>query len=71
MIATLPAVQHSCRASELNTTYSPERKRSDKRLANRRHRRHLNARTRTFIHDPELFESEGFDAPSLSSWDID
>ena len=71
MIATHPAVQWSCRDSQLNTHYSPKSKRANKRNANRRHRRHLNARVRGFVRDPELFECEGFDAPSLSSWDID
>jgi hypothetical protein len=70
MIATLPAVQHNCKWARRIVCYSAHVARQDKRIANRRHRRHLNRVTRAFIKDPELFDSEGFDAPSLSSWDI-
>lgn len=70
MIATLPAVQHSCKWARRVVCYRPEARHKDKRIANRRHRRHLNRVTRSFVLDPDRFDSEGFDAPSLSSWDI-
>lgn len=69
MIATLPAVQRNCR--HIHICYSPTAKRVDKRNANRRHRRALNRVTRSFIKDPERFDDEGFNAPSMSNWDID
>ena len=43
---------------------------ADKRIANRRYRRVLNAITRIFIQEPELFDDEPFMAPSLSMWDL-
>lgn len=70
MRATLPAVQHNCKSARRIVCYRADTAREDKRIANRRHRRYLNRVTRSFIKDPELFDSEGFDAPSLSSWDI-
>lgn len=69
MIATLPAVQHNCK--HIHICYRPDTKREDKRNANRRHRRALNRVTRAFINDPERFDNEGFNAPSMSNWDID
>lgn len=69
MIATLPAVQYNCR--HIHICYSPTSKRADKRNANRRHRRALNRVTRSFVKDPERFDDEGFNAPSMSNWDID
>lgn len=70
MIATLPAVQANCSRVKRYACMSDNFIRDEKRIANRRHRRYLNRVTRSFIQDPELFDSEGFDAPSLSSWDL-
>jgi hypothetical protein len=70
MIATLPAVQFSCKRARHIVCMDRKDARWDKRNANRRHRRALNRVTREFIRDPERFENEGFNAPSLSSWDI-
>lgn len=70
MVTILPAVQHNCKGARRIVCYSPSAKRKDKRIANRRHRRALNAKTRGFARDPELFYGEDFAAPSLSSWDI-
>ena len=67
MIASQPAVQFNARyAKRCGVSFHHE-----KRLANRRHRRHLNAVTRGFISDPEAFYAEGFDAPSVSDYDLD
>lgn len=70
MITTLPAVQFGCKRAHRYINYGGPRKRWDKRNANRRHRRALNRITHTFVHDPERFEGEGFNTPSLSPWDI-
>lgn len=70
MIPTLPAVQHSCKDARRIVCMNQKSARDDKRFANRRHRRALNRITRNFMRDPELFEDEGFNAPSLSSWDL-
>lgn len=70
MIATLPAVQANCSRVKRYACIGDNFIRDEKRIANRRHRRYLNRVTRSFIKDPELFDSEGFDAPSLSSWDL-
>lgn len=70
MIASLPAVQFSCKHARHIICFDRINARWDKRNANRRHRRALNHVTRGFIHDPERFYDEGFNAPSLSSWDI-
>lgn len=70
MIATLPAVQFNCKSARRIVCYKADTARDDKRIANRRHRRALNRITRSFIRDPERFDNEGFNAPSLSSWDI-
>lgn len=70
MIATLPAVQSGCSRCKRYTCMSDRSLRDDKRIANRRHRRHLNRVTRSFVLDPGLFDDEGFNAPSLSSWDL-
>lgn len=70
MIATLPSVQHSCKYARRVVTYGANARRNDKRDANRRHRRALNRVTRGFVRAPERFDSEGFNAPSLSAWDI-
>lgn len=70
MNAPHPAVQRECgRARRLVCggvrSYSDE-----KRIANRRHRRALNRKTRGFVRDPDRFDREDFAAPTLSSWDI-
>lgn len=70
MIASFPAVTLCCKKARRYICYSPRTKRSDKRVANRRHRRYLNLVTRSFINDPELFDCEGFDAPTFTSWEI-
>lgn len=70
MISTLPSVQFNCKKARSQVCYSPRARRSDKRIANRRHRHHLNMKSRRFIKEPWLFDDEPFAAPSLSSWDI-
>jgi hypothetical protein len=74
MIATKPAVQKSCSHVKRFVCYSSHasaiRQSWEKRNANRRHRRALNRATRQMLHDPERWWSEGFNAPSLSSWDL-
>ena len=70
MIATRPAVQKINRVRRY-VSIGADLMHYHKREANRRHRRYLNERTKAFVKDPELFDHEGFDAPSLSSWDID
>lgn len=70
MIATLPAVQANCSRCKRYACMSDRFIRDEKRIANRRHRRYLNQVTRSFVLDPELFDDEGFCAPSLSSWDL-
>jgi len=69
MIASKPAVQHNCKHARRVVCYNTSA--VDKRIANRRHRRYLNRTTRGFVLEPEAFDSEGFDAPSFSDWDID
>jgi len=70
MITSLPAVQANCSHVHRYVCLSAENLRATKRIANRRYRRALNRITRKFINDPELFYDEGFNAPSLSSWDL-
>jgi len=70
MIATLPAVQANCSHVKRMACISSNCIRTEKRIANRRHRRALNRITRQFVRDPERFDDEGFNAPSLSSWDL-
>lgn len=70
MIATLPAVQFNCHRHHIYCFISPQTIRYEKRNANRRHRRALNRATRMMCRDPERWWNEGFDAPSLSSWDL-
>jgi len=70
MMTTLPAVQFGCKRARRIVTYSASQARSDKRCANRRHRRALNRATRRFVLAPEDFDNEGFNVPSLSPWDI-
>ena len=68
MIATLPAVQFSCKRARRIVCTPPGS--IEKRIANRRHRRALNLATRRMTQDPERFDSETFHAPSLSIWDL-
>ena len=70
MIATKPAVQSSCKDAKRIVHMSARHIRDEKRIANRRHRRALNKATRKCQHDPERFYDEGFNAPTLSSWDL-
>lgn len=70
MIATLPAVQAACKLAHRYVVISASCMRYEKRIANRRHRRALNRATDKMIHDPDRWWDEGFNAPSLSSWDL-
>ena len=70
MIATLPAVQANCSRVRRYACIGEDTIRYEKRNANRRHRRALNLATRQMCHDPERWWDEGFNAPSLSSWDL-
>jgi hypothetical protein len=70
MIATLPAVQGGCRGVRRYACIGDDTMRDYKRTANRRHRRALNRATRRMIQDPERWWDEGFNAPSLSDWDL-
>ena len=71
MIATLPAVQASCSRVHRYVCMGADTLLFFKRNANRRHRRALNRATRQMAQDPERWWDEGFNAPSLSSWDLD
>lgn len=67
MISSHPAVQFNSRyAKHGNVSF-----RHEKRLANRKHRHYLTASTRRFINDLESYYSEGFDAPTLSNYELD
>jgi hypothetical protein len=70
MIATLPAVQANCSRVKRYACISTNSFSHDKRVANRRHRRALNRATRQMVSDPDRWWDEGFNAPSLSSWDL-
>ena len=70
MQTRLPAVQSGVSRISRYVCCSRHGHWNDKRIANRRHRRYLNALTRSFEHDPELFDDEPFIAPSLSCWDL-
>jgi hypothetical protein len=70
MITSLPAVQFSCKRAYRIIQKGRRNARWQKQHANRGHRRFLNRATRAFVHDPERFDGEAFDAPSLSSWDL-
>jgi hypothetical protein len=70
MITSLPAVQFSCRWARRVVSNGRSARRSDKREANRCHRRALNRATRAMRVDPDRFYDETFNAPSLSDWDI-
>ncbi len=67
MITSFPAVQFNSRWAK----HSDVSFRREKRIANRRHRHYLNAVTRNFVADPESFYDEGFDAPTLTNYDLD
>lgn len=68
MISTFPAVQFNVKWAR--RIVSCKHLADDKRIANRRHRRALNRVTRTFVLDPDRFDDEGFNAPTLSDWDV-
>jgi hypothetical protein len=70
MISTLPAVQANCSHVSRYACISPQTIYWEKRYANRRHRRALNRATRQMASDPDRWWDEGFNAPSLSSWDL-
>jgi len=70
MITSLPAVQANCSRVKRYICVSEKVVRWEKRIANRRHRRALDRITRQMAHDPERWWDEGFNAPSLSSWDL-
>lgn len=70
MKATYPAVQKNCKEARKIACISDNSFRTDKRNANRRHRRYLNRVTNAFVRDPDRFDREGFDAPTLSSWEL-
>lgn len=70
MIATLPAVQANCSHVNRHSCIKSDTIREEKRNANRRHRRALNRAARRIAQDPERWWDEGFNAPSLSSWDL-
>lgn len=67
MITALPAVQWLHPRSRKYFDIYPS---TAKRMANRRHRRALNQTTRMLELDPDAFDVETFDAPSLSTWDL-
>jgi len=69
MQTSKPAVQHNTK--HINVCYSPNAKRKDKRIANRRYRHALNSTTRKLQKDSERFWNEGFNTPTFSDWDID
>lgn len=70
MIPTHPSVQFSIKAAYRWIYKAAWRARWAKARANRRHRHTLNRITRGFVRDPEAFEDESFEAPSLSGYDI-
>jgi hypothetical protein len=70
MIATTPAVQAYTSRLSRYIGASAKGIRDEKRIANRRYRHYLNRVTRSFVLDPELFEDEPFNAPSLTTWDL-
>lgn len=70
MITSLPAIQKFASHVFRYTCSSGHGHSADKRLANRRHRRALNRITKRMQHDPDSFDNEGFNAPSLSTWNL-
>ena len=70
MITTHPAVQSDCSHVKRYACVSSECIRDYNRIANRRHRRALNRITRSFVLNPDSFDNENFDAPTLSVWDL-
>lgn len=69
MIVSFPSVQFSVKLARRQVYVSTPGS-WFKVCANRRHRHVLNRITRGFIRDPEAFEDESFDAPSLGGYDI-
>jgi hypothetical protein len=70
MVSTLPAVQFSIKKAWRIVKKRARTARYEKTHANRRHRRALNQATRRCAFDPERFYDEGFNAYSLSCWDL-
>lgn len=70
MIATLPAVQKNCQRCDRYACFSHKVEAQLKRQANRRHRRALNRAVRAMVNDPERWWNEGFNAYSLSDWEL-
>ncbi len=70
MIPTLPAVQKNTQRISRYVCIRGETLRWFKKNANRRHRRMLNAAVRRMTHDPERWWDEGFNAYSLSAWEL-
>jgi len=70
MITSKPAVQADCSHVKRYACISSQCIRDHKRIANRRHRRALNRITRRFVLDPESFDDECFNAPTMSTWDL-
>lgn len=71
MIAPHPSVQYSIKRAYRHTHKNARTARWQKAHANRRYRRTLGQATHLMTRDPERFDSELFDAPSLSGRDID
>ena len=71
MITSLPSVQFSIKRAYRHIYKDAKSAKWQKTNANRRHRHALNRVTRAMTIDPERFYDEGFNAPSLSGWDID
>jgi hypothetical protein len=70
MITSLPSVQFDIKHAYRVSCKDAKTAKWEKTHANRRHRRALNRMTRRMQLDPERFDNEPFDAPSLSGWDI-
>ena len=70
MITSLPSVQFSIKRAYRYVIKGAKTAKWQKTNANRRHRRALNRVTRLMQLDPDRFYNEGFNAPSLSGWDI-
>jgi hypothetical protein len=71
MIASLPSVQFSIKEAYRHIHKRASSAKWWKANANRRHRHALNRATKAMCLNPERFWDEGFNAPSLSGWDID
>jgi hypothetical protein len=70
MVPSFPSVQFSIKRAYRYIFKEAKRARWTKARANRRHRHVLNCITRGFVRDPEAFEDESFEAPSLGGYDI-